>query len=126
MSRRLPALFPLFLALSLALAACGGEDLENQILGKWKITDPGGTLAGGTVDFGKSGLVTIVELLRQGGAIRQNVMSGTYVFTDSDTISMVLSQAGGESIRREVGVGIRKGWLTLHFGSGQIVYRRAG
>ncbi len=126
MFRRLSSLIPLLLALSLGVAACGQEDFKAEILGKWRITDPGGDLAGGTIEFRKNGGVTIIEQLRQGGTLRHNVFIGTYRFTDSDTVHMELSQSGGGLISRDVGVGIRKGWLTLHFGNGQIAYRRAG
>ncbi len=70
--------------------------------------------------------MTIIEQLRQGGRIQQNVFIGTYRFTDGNTVHMELSQSGGGLISRDVDVGIRKGWLTLHFGTGQIAYRRAG
>ncbi len=71
MLKRLAGLLPILFALSLGVAACDREDFKNEILGKWRITDPGGDLASGTIEF-------------------------------------------------------RKGWLTLHFGRGQISYRRAG
>ncbi len=126
MLKRLAGLLPILFALSLGVAACEREDFKNEILGKWRITDPGGDLASGTIEFSKNGGVTIVEQLRQGGIMRHNVLTGTYRFTDSDTVHMELSQSQGGLIRRDVGVGIRKGWLTLHFGRGQISYRRAG
>lgn len=126
MLKRLSALFPLLLVLSLGVAACGGEDFKSEVLGKWRITDPGGDLVGGTIEFRKNGGVTIVEQLRQGGRIQQKIFIGTYRFTDGKTVHMELSQSDGGLISRDVGVGIREGWLTLYFGTGQIAYRRAG
>ncbi len=123
---RLSIVLPLLLALSLGVAACGGEDFTDEVLGKWRITDPGGDLVGGTIEFRKNGGVTIIEQLRQDGRIRQNVFIGTYRFTDGKTVHMELSQSDGGLISQDVGVGIREGWLTLYFGTGQIAYRRAG
>ena len=115
-------LFVAVLVSALGLAACGDDDLKSQIVGKWEMSDPGGAFLSGTVEFHGSGWVTVVERLRDGG---QNMLSGTYSFSDSRTVRMKLRQAGGEPQSRDVGVGIRDGWLTLRFGRGQIVYRRA-
>lgn len=119
-------LLGLVLLLGVGLAGCGDDELPEQILGKWEITDPGGALIGGTVEFRVHGWVTIVESLRQRGRIRQTILSGSYEFTDRDTIRMELSGPDGKKVERDVGIGVREGWLTLHFRRGQIVYRRIG
>ena len=124
MMLRTPALLPLMLALALGVAACDDDRLSGKILGRWEIQDPGGALAGGSVDFTKDGRITIVERQRTRTGIRRKVLRGTYDFTEENVARVQVAEAGGPPVTRDIRIGLKDGWLILHFGRNQLLYRR--
>jgi len=119
--RRLFALIAV--AFLVTLAGCG-EDQGQQILGKWKMANPGGKLLSGRIEFHPSGSVIVREHWLGDGGPRFKVMTGTYRFVGDRRLRMVLGEAGGRKVERIVGVAIRKNRMSLGFRGGSVVYFR--
>ncbi len=110
--------------LVLWLPACGDDAQERGIVGKWVMTDPGGELLGGTVEFSASGSVTVVEVWRTETGPKETTLTGTYLFIEERRMRMELREAGGPQIRRVVAVAVTESRLSLGFRGGSVVYRR--
>lgn len=115
----------LVLLLGLALAGCGEDDrLRDEIVGKWEMTDPGGKLLGGRIEFHPSGSVIVMERWLTGAGPRPKVLTGSYAFIDDLRIRMRVREGGGEPVERVVAVAINDNRMSLGFPEGSIVYRR--
>jgi len=118
-------LAPLVLLLAFTLAGCGdGDRLRNEIVGKWELTDPGGKLLGGRIEFHPSGSVIVMERWLTGAGPRPKVLTGSYAFVDDLRIRMRVREGDGEPVERIVAVAINDNRMSLGFPDGSVVYQR--
>lgn len=120
-ARRLIALIAV--AFLFTLTGCG-ETPQQQIIGKWKMADPGGKLLSGRIEFYPSGSVIVRENWRGADGPRFKLMTGTYRFVGDRSLRMVLGEAGGRKVERIIGVAIRKNRMSLGYHGGSVVYLR--
>ncbi len=90
----------------LLLAACSGQTLQEQIIGKWE-GDFGGTQT--RLEFTKDGKL----LLSAETNNKPASLGGYYKFTDDDSIEILLQPASGEQVSGKLDLKIDGDQLTL-------------